>query len=112
MNKMALVMSLSLALFCSGLAAAEADNVTVWIDVRSSVEHMVTSIEGDPLISHSDIVEGVSALYPDSDTQIKLYCLSGGRAEQAKVALEHAGYTNVSNVGGIEDARKLRQLAP
>ena len=108
MKKIALVISLSLTLLCSNFAAA--DDVTVWIDVRSSVEHMVDSIEGDPLISHSDIVEEVTALYPDRDTEIKLYCLSGGRAGQAKTALEHAGYTNVSNAGGIEDARKLRKL--
>ena len=112
MKKIALVISLSLALFCSSLVAAEAADATVWIDVRSSVEHMVDSIEGDPLISHSEIVDEVTVLYPDRDTEIKLYCLSGGRAEQAKTALEHAGYTNVSNAGGIEDARKLRQLAP
>lgn len=110
MKKIALVVSLSLALFCSNFAGAEAGNVAVWIDVRSSVEHMVDSIEGDPLISHSDIVDEVTVLYPDRDTEIKLYCLSGGRAGQAKTALEHVGYTNVSNVGGIEDARKLRKL--
>jgi phage shock protein E len=112
MEKIALVISLTLALFSSNFAVAEAGNVTVWIDVRSSVEHMVDSIEGDPLISHSEIVAEVTVLYPDTETEIKLYCLSGGRAGQAKLALEHAGYTNVSNVGGIEDARKLRHLAP
>ena len=112
MKKIALVISLGLALFCSNLVAGETDDVTVWIDVRSPAEHRDDSIEGDPLIVHSEILGEVTVLYPDKDTEIKLYCRSGRRAEQAKIALEQAGYTNVSNAGGIEDARKLRQLAP
>ena len=83
----------------------------VWVDVRSSLEHKVDNIEGDPLIAHSDIVPGVQALYPDKNTPIRLYCRSGGRAGKAEEALRAAGYTNVENVGGIDDARKRRGLA-
>lgn len=84
---------------------------TVWIDVRSSLEHMVDSVAGDTRISYSDIVPEVQARYPDKTTQIKLYCRSGGRSEQATMALREAGYTQVENIGGIDDARKYRGLS-
>ncbi|WP_445083070.1 rhodanese-like domain-containing protein [Candidatus Nitrotoga sp. BS] len=37
-----------------------------------------------------------------------MYCRGGVRAGKALSALRNAGYTNVQNVGGINDARKLR----
>lgn len=90
----------------SSLASAD----TTWIDVRSVVEHKLDRIEGDVRISHSDIVEGVNQMLLDKDTEINLYCRSGGRAGKAMVALQNAGYINVSNDGGIDDARKKRGL--
>lgn len=98
-----LLISISLASF----SYAEA----VWIDVRSSFEHMLDSIEGDVRISHGDIVEEVTEQFPDKNTEIHLYCASGGRSGNAMSALEEAGYTNLSNAGGIDDARKARGLA-
>ncbi len=82
----------------------------VWIDVRTAMEHAVDNIDGDVRIPHDEIVEGVSERYPDKSTEIHLYCRSGGRAGQAADALEAAGYTNVANAGGIDDARESRGL--
>ncbi|MEZ5570992.1 MAG: rhodanese-like domain-containing protein [Halioglobus sp.] len=83
---------------------------TVWIDVRSALEHQIDSIEGDVRISHSEIVTEVEKLYPDKNTEIKLYCRGGGRAEEAAKALQNDGYTHVESVGGIDDARKYRGI--
>lgn len=83
---------------------------SVWIDVRTKAEHQQSNIEGDPLIPHTEIVAGVSEQYPDKDTEINLYCRSGNRAGIAKSSLEKAGYTNVNNMGGIADAREVRDL--
>lgn len=83
---------------------------TIWIDVRSDLEHKIDSIEGDLRISHSDIVPEVQKLFPDKNAEIKLYCRSGGRAGEAAKALENAGYTHVESIGGIEDARKSRGI--
>lgn len=94
-------------LFLFSFAYAE----TVWIDVRSTVEHMFSNIDGDIRISHSEIVPQVIKLFPDKGTEIRLYCRSGNRAGKAMSALEKAGYTNVSNAGGIDDARKERNLS-
>ena len=92
--------------FCS-LTQAE----PTWIDVRSVAEYNSDHIEGDARISHDNIVEQVNALYPDTSTEIRLYCRSGGRAGKALLALTEAGYTNVTNVGGIGDARNERGLS-
>lgn len=81
-----------------------------WIDVRSAAEYKIDNIEGDLRISHSEIVKGVSKLFPNKDEEIRLYCRSGYRASVAMKKLEEAGYTNVSNAGGINDARKERKL--
>lgn len=96
-----------LAASCCGMWA-HAD--AIWIDVRSVMEHAVDHIEGDMRITHDKITQKVSELLPDKSTEIKLYCRSGGRAGKAASALMEAGYTNVSNAGGIEDAREERGL--
>ena len=82
----------------------------VWIDVRSALEHKVDSIEGDLRVTHTEIVSEVEKLFPDKNVPIKLYCRSGGRAGKAAAALAEAGYQNVENMGGINDARKVRKL--
>lgn len=81
-----------------------------WIDVRTKVEHMMDSIEGDTRISYGEIVEQVSALYPDKETEIKLYCRSGNRAGKAMAELKKAGYNRVTNEGSIADARQMRGI--
>jgi len=97
---------LLLAFALSPLAGAD----PVWIDVRSSAEHYIDNIEGDVRISHDEIVQGVEKLLPDKNAEIHLYCRSGGRAAKAMSALKEAGYKNVSNAGGISDARTERRL--
>lgn len=82
----------------------------VWIDVRSAAEHKMDNISGDVRIGHTEIVNGVSKLYPNKDTKINLYCRSGNRAGKALSALKAAGYNNVFNEGGIADARIKRGL--
>ena len=80
----------------------------VWIDVRSWLENQLDSIEGDPNIPVSGVLDGVTEQFPDKSTPIRLYCASGGRSGKALTQLIDAGYSDVENVGGIADARKLR----
>jgi len=82
----------------------------VWIDVRSTIEYQFDYIEGDKHIPHGEIVLGVSQLFPDKTTPIKLYCRSGVRSGKAAKALLEAGYINIKNVGGITEAREQRAL--
>ncbi|MBC3767102.1 rhodanese-like domain-containing protein [Neptunicella marina] len=82
----------------------------VWVDVRSDEEYAQDHIKGDIQIPHVQIVEELGKLYPDKNTEIHLYCRSGRRAGLALEALQEAGYTNVQNAGGIDDARQERKL--
>lgn len=82
----------------------------VWIDVRTSFEHKIDNIEGDTRISYAEVVPEVETMFPDKNTPIRLYCRSGGRAGTAEQALKEAGYTDVENIGGIDDARKYRGI--
>ncbi len=79
----------------------------VWIDTRTAEEFAEGHLEQAALIPYDVIVEGVAALPLSKDTPIYLYCRSGNRAGKAKLALEAQNYTNVTNVGGLEDARSL-----
>jgi phage shock protein E len=95
-----------LAMIFTSQAIAE----TVWIDVRSAEEYAQDHINGDIRISHEEIVPNVIKLVPDKNTEIQLYCKSGRRAGIAASNLKEAGFTNVSNAGGINDARKERAV--
>lgn len=82
---------------------------TVWLDVRSPEEYQQDHMENTENIPHTEIVTRIADLGLDKDAPIKVFCRSGVRAGLALTALEELGYTNVENVGGIEDARALRQ---
>jgi len=82
----------------------------VYIDVRTWFEHKIDRIEGDARIHVSDIVERVAEQFPAKDTPIRLYCARGVRSSRAATRLKEQGYLDVQNLGGINDARKLRGL--
>lgn len=94
-----------LVLLQTTLSIAESN--TIWIDVRSSLEHKVSNVEGDPRVDYDEVHNEITALAPDLDTPIYLYCWSGDRANTAKLSLEQLGYTNVS-AGGMDEAKAPR----
>ena len=97
----------ALFLFLMATAAvqyAAADDM--WIDVRSPQEYAADHLDGAKNIPHTEIGTEIKKLNLAKDTKIKLYCRSGVRAGMAKKTLEEMGYTNVENMGGLEDAKK------
>ena len=72
------------------------------IDVRDKNEYAAGHLQGARNIPLSTIDKAVSAIH-DKDMPLYVYCLSGGRSRKAVSALKKAGYTNVTNIGGIED---------
>lgn len=46
------------------------------------------------------------------DSCIELYCRSGGRSEKARLALEHMGFTQIKNLGGIDAVEKMLSFQP
>lgn len=72
------------------------------IDVRTPEEFQAGYIEG---AVNAPLTGFQSGQLPDTtkDTKLYLYCRSGSRAGQAKSLLEQAGYTNITNLGGMDD---------
>ena len=81
-------------------------NGAQFIDVRTAEEfkagHFPESINL-PL----DKIESGEFPTVAKNTTIYLYCRSGNRSSQAKQLLEKAGFTNVKDLGGLEDVQKL-----
>lgn len=82
----------------------------VWIDVRSIEEYAEDHIQGDTNIPIDTINPELLASEYGKEAEINLYCRSGNRAGRAMALLQDAGFTNVKNVGGIDDVRDLRDL--
>ena len=104
MNK-SLVLA-ALILF-SSQAFAQAPGEAVWIDVRTVGEYEQDHLEGAIRVPWDGIEKGVAELGLGKDTPIYLYCAVGGRAQKAKERLDALGFTTVTNVGGLAQAREL-----
>lgn len=76
------------------------------IDVRSKKEWDGGHVESAFHIPHTEIVNRIGEITGDKNAKIILYCAVGGRAGQAKKALEGAGFTSVENGGGYDDMKK------
>lgn len=84
----------------TGVAEYKNTEGAVLVDVRNIGEYAAGHIEGSinvPLQFITDIKGRVT----DLNTPLFVYCLSGGRSEQAALLLKRIGYTNVKNIGGI-----------
>jgi rhodanese-related sulfurtransferase len=72
---------------------------TIILDVRSENEYKNGHIESSinlPL----DKIENIKY---NKDTKIIVYCQSGNRSKQAALKLIGMGYTNIYDMGGIND---------
>ena len=95
-----------LTLSSFGWVAAHAAQEIFWIDVRSADEYQQTHVEGATNIPHDVIAQHIGDVTGDKNATIYLYCRSGQRAGVAKATLEAAGYTQVINLGGLQDAQR------
>jgi len=73
----------------------------VLIDVRNPGEFASGYIDGAISMPLGQLGVAVQSRFPDRNTAIILYCLSGARSAAAKNELIKLGYVNVSNGGGI-----------
>ncbi|MBV2133058.1 rhodanese-like domain-containing protein [Pseudomonas sp. MAP12] len=77
----------------------------VLIDVRTSEEFAAGHLQGARLIPHYRIGAEISALAPDKNTPIVLYCRSGRRSNIARQTLLQLGYTQVVDAGSYEQLK-------
>ncbi len=76
------------------------------IDVRSLDEVKTGIVEDAIHIEWTKISTEIENLNLSKDDEIFLYCRSGNRSGKAQVILQNLGFTNVLNVGSINDAAK------
>ncbi len=83
---------------------------SVMIDVRTDEEWNAGYIEGAIHIPLSKIERDIENYEISKDEEILLYCRSGNRSGRAKVILDELGYTNTTNIGGIESVSEQYNL--
>lgn len=76
----------------------------VLLDVRTVDEYRQGHIDGSLNIPLQNI-HSVKNNIPDLDKPIYVHCLSGARSAQATSVLKSMGYTNVTDIGGINSYR-------
>ena len=78
----------------------------VLLDVRQADEFNAGHIDGAVLVPHDVIAEKVGAVVPDKNTPVYIYCRSGRRSAIAVEAMKKLGYTNLTDLGGMDEAKK------
>ena len=81
----------------------EEEKVYIIVDVRTPDEFADKHIPNAINIPNETIGTEEIAGLPDKDQKILVYCRSGNRSKQAAEKLVKLGYTNVVEIGGIND---------
>jgi phage shock protein E len=103
------VVSLALTLFAAFLYASD----PLWIDVRTPEEYSSGHVEGAVNIPYTEISARIGEVTEDKDATIYVYCRSGRRSGIAQSELQQSGFSNVVNVGGLDDAlAKAAEVVP
>ena len=76
------------------------------IDVRTDNEWNNGYIENAKHIPISELKKRLNEIQAFKEQPVFTYCAAGKRAERAKNLLIENGFTNVINLGGIQDASK------
>ena len=79
----------------------------VLLDVRQADEFNAGHIDGAVLVPHDTIAEKIGAVVPDKNTPVYIYCRSGRRSAIAFEAMKKLGYTDLTDLGGMDEAEKL-----
>ena len=83
-----------------GIADCRNTEGAVLLDVRTPQEYREGHIPGSINIPLQQLDKAINA-YENKDVPLFVYCHSGTRSRQATAMLQHMGYTNVQNIGGI-----------
>ena len=72
----------------------------VLLDVRTPQEYREGHIPGSKNLPLQQL-DKISSVADNKSIPLFVYCYSGGRSRQAAAMLQHLGYANVNNIGGI-----------
>lgn len=81
----------------------ERDKGIILLDVRTKEEYKNGHIKGSMLIPVDNLKTEAENKLKDKDSPIFVYCRSGNRSVTAANLLVDLGYTNVYNLGGINN---------
>ncbi len=73
------------------------------LDVRSPAEFAAGHIEGAVNIPVQELEAKLGTFPAKKEQNVVVYCQSGRRSAKAREILQHAGYLNVFNLGGISN---------
>lgn len=85
---------------------SQVDNGAKLYDVRTADEYKSGHFAD---ATNFDLAKMQAGTLPDvaKDTTIYVYCRSGNRSAQATTLLKNAGYTYVTNLGGLSDVEAM-----
>ena len=75
----------------------------ILLDVRTKQEFNEGHLNGAIVIPYYDISKSIKSLVPNKEQEIIVYCKSGNRSSQALEKLESLGYSNVYDLGSIDN---------
>jgi len=75
-------------------------NEAVLLDVRTPQEYREGHIPGSKNVPLQQL-DKIGSVADNKNIPLFVYCYSGGRSRQAVSVLQHMGYSNVQNIGGI-----------
>lgn len=81
----------------------ESEKDYIILDVRTIEEYNESHIPNAICIPNETIGTEKPSELPDKDQLIFVYCRSGNRSKQAAEKLVKLGYTNIIEIGGIND---------
>lgn len=88
----------------------EVGDETILIDVRTAEEYAAGHLDGALLLDFNG--GELAAALPDLDpgAEYLVYCRSGNRSGQAIALMEQTGFTNLTNLGSLEQAAGATKL--
>lgn len=94
----------------SSAGSVEASADAIILDVRTSEEYSQGHLEGAKLLDFNggEVASAISNLDPSAEYLV--YCRSGNRSGQAIALMEQAGFTDLTNLGSIEQAAEATGL--
>lgn len=84
-------------------ASLENDKSIILLDVRTEQEYNEKHLPGSLLIPDFELAQRAEKELPDKDAVIFIYCRSGNRSRTSAIKLLEMGYTQVYDIGGIND---------
>lgn len=95
-----------LFLIALGFSISSWAGEAVWIDVRTAGEYGKEHVSQAVNIPYDVISDRIEEATANKDALIYVYCRSGRRSGIAQSTLQEAGYSNVVNLGGFDDAKE------